>query len=79
MGIFTCRCSLRQMGITGRCVVCLEEKKGGASCVSSETGAPGSSNESPPAAEKVVHFLCQDCIPMSLGWQIPVVSRGRWV
>lgn len=55
----------RQMGITGRCVVCLEEKKGGASCVSSETGAPGSSNESPPgAAEKVVHFLCQDCIPM---------------
>jgi len=69
------------MGITGRCVVCLEEKKGGASCVSSETGAPGSSNESPPgAAEKVVHFLCQDCIPMSLGWRIsgdPVVDGSE--
>lgn len=66
--IFICRCSPRQLGLTGRCVVCLEEKKGGATCVSSETGAPGSSNESPPgAAERVVHFLCQECIPMSLG------------
>eukprot|EP00435_Cladocopium_sp_Y103_P010202 s863_g2.t1 len=59
----------RQLGITGRCVVCLEEKKGGATCVCAETASgagrgPGSSNESPPVAERVVHFLCQDCIPM---------------
>ena len=54
----------RQDRLSGQCVVCLEEKHGGAACCT------GSTSTTDTVTESTTHFICHECIPMYVGSEL---------